>query len=138
MIQNIEANYKSAETTELTTRWKEIGKPGIYRKTGGRWKRYHEPKFLRNEKKVIEERLQQLTNNWPQEDLRQKIGPQNKGGFQLQTGHSEQWTVDPFWGWPTGQPQFNNTNLTDPDHHPHRSPWKRVKSTRKRTTTPRS
>ena len=63
----------------------------------GRWKRYHEPKFLRNERKVIEERLQ-LTNNWPQEDLRQKIGPQNRGGFQPQTGHSEQWTVDPFWG----------------------------------------
>ena len=62
-----------------------------------RWKRYHEPKFLRNERKVIEERLQLLINNWPQEDLRQKIGPQNKGGYQPQTGHPEQWTVDPFW-----------------------------------------
>ena len=96
-IENIETKYNSAEITELTTRWKEIVKPGIYRMTGGRWKRYHEPKFLRNERKVIEERLQLLINNWPQEDLRQKIGPQNKGGYQPQTGHSEQWTVDPFW-----------------------------------------
>ena len=52
-IENIEAKYKRAEITELTTRWKEIVKPGIYRMTGGRWKRYHEPKFLRNVKKVI-------------------------------------------------------------------------------------
>ena len=46
---------------------------------------------------VIEERLQLLINNWPQKDLRQKIGLKNKGGFQPQTGHSEQWTVDPSW-----------------------------------------
>ena len=89
-IENIEATYNSAEITELTTRWKEIVKPGNYRMTGGRRKRYHEPKFLRNEGKVIEERLQQLINNWTHGDLRQKIGPQNKGGFQPQTGHSEQ------------------------------------------------
>ena len=74
MIENIGANYKSAEITKLTTRWSEIVKPGIYRMTGGRWERYHEPKIFRNERKVIEERLQQLTNNWPQEDLRQKLG----------------------------------------------------------------
>ena len=96
-IKNIETKYNSAEITEQTTRWKKIVKPGIYRMTGGRWKRYHELKFLRNERKVIEERLQLLINNWPQEDLRQKTGTQNKGGFQPQTGHSEQWTVDLFW-----------------------------------------
>ena len=96
-IENIETKYNSAEITELTSRWKRIVKPGIYRMTGGRRKRYHERKFFRNERKVIEERLQLLINNWPREDLRQKIGPQNKGGFQPQTGHTEQWTVDPFW-----------------------------------------
>ena len=96
-IENIEARFNSAEITELTTRWKEIVKPGIYRMTEGRWKRYHEPKFLRNERKVIEERLQQLTSNRQPEDLRQIIGPQHKGGYQPQTGHSEQWTVDPYW-----------------------------------------
>ena len=96
-IENIETNYSSAKKTKLTTRWKEIVKPGIYRMTGGRWRRYHEPKFFRKERKIFEERLQLLINNWPQEDLRQKIGPQNKRGFQPQIGHSEQWTVDPFW-----------------------------------------
>ena len=65
--------------------------------TGGKWKRYHEPKSLRNGRKVTKERLQQLINNWTHGDLRQRIGPQNKGGFQPQTGHSEQWRVDPFW-----------------------------------------
>ena len=81
-IENIETKYNSAEVTKLTIRWKEIVKPGIYRITGGRWKPHHEPKFLRNERKVIEERLQLLINNWPQKYLRQKIGPQNKGGYQ--------------------------------------------------------
>ena len=38
----------------------------------GRWKRYHEPKFLRNERKVNEERLQQLINDWTHGDFRQK------------------------------------------------------------------
>ena len=32
-----------------------------------------------------------------QGDLRQRIGPQQSGGFQPQTRRSEQWTVDPFW-----------------------------------------
>ena len=65
--------------------------------TGSKWKKYHEPKFVRNERKVIEERLQQIINNQYQEDLRQRIGPQQKGGFQPQTRRTEQWTVDPFW-----------------------------------------
>ena len=41
MIENIEANTKSDEIPKLTTRWKEIVKPGIYRMIGRRWKRYH-------------------------------------------------------------------------------------------------
>ena len=55
MIDNIEASNPSAETTELINRWREIVKPEIYRTTGGRWKRYREPNFLRNERRVIEE-----------------------------------------------------------------------------------
>ena len=35
-IENIETKYNSAEITELTIRWKEIVKPGIYRMIGGR------------------------------------------------------------------------------------------------------
>ena len=96
-IDNIEANNPSQETTELIQRWRDIVKPGIYRMTGGKWKKYHEPKFLRNERKVIEERLQQVINNRNKGDLRQRIGPQQKGGFQPQTRRAEQWTVDPFW-----------------------------------------
>ena len=85
-IENCEATYKSAETTELTTRWKEIVNSRIYRMTGGRWKRYHEPNFPSNERRVIAERQQQVINNWSHGDLRQRIGPQNEGGFQPQTG----------------------------------------------------
>ena len=55
-IYEMEAANPTAETIELINRWREIVKPGIYRLTGGKWKRYDEPKFLRNERKVIEER----------------------------------------------------------------------------------
>ena len=74
-----------------------IVKPGNYRMTGGKWKKYHETKFFRNERKVIEERFQQIINNQKQGDLLQRIGPQQKEGFQPQTRRAEQWTVDPFW-----------------------------------------
>ena len=96
-IDQIAATDPSVETAELIQRWKDIVKPGIYRLTGGKWKKYHEPKFLRSERKVIEERLQQIMRGREQHDLRQKIGPQQNGGFQPQTRRSEQWTVDPFW-----------------------------------------
>ena len=82
-IDNLAAVDSSAETIELIERWKEIVKPGIYRMTGGKGKKYHEPKFLRNERGVIEERLQQIMRGREQGDLRQRIGPQHSGGFQL-------------------------------------------------------
>ena len=96
-IDQIAATDPSVETAELVQRWKDIVKPDIYRLTGGKWKKYHEPKFLRSERKVIEERLQQIMRGREQDDLRQKIGQQHSGGFQLQTRMSKQWTVDPFW-----------------------------------------
>ena len=96
-LDNLAAVDFSAETNQLIQRWKEIVKPGIYRMTGGKWKKYHEPKFLRNERKAIEERLQQIINAREQGDLRQRIGPQYSGGYQPNSGRSEQWTVDPFW-----------------------------------------
>ena len=89
VIENIEASNPFAEVIELIARWTEIVKPGIYRMTGGRWKRYNEPKFLRNERNVIEGRLQKLTNDRGQEDLRQRIGLQHRRGFQPATGHTE-------------------------------------------------
>ena len=38
-----------------------------------------------------------MMSNLGQEDLRQRNGPQHKGGFQPPTSHSELWTVDLFW-----------------------------------------
>ena len=84
-IDQIAATDPSVETTELVQRWKNIVKPGIYRLTGGNWKKYHEPKLLRSERKVIEERTQQIMRGREQDDLRQKIRPQHSGGFQPQT-----------------------------------------------------
>ena len=39
-IDNLAAVDFSAETTQLIQRWKEIVKAGIYRMTGGKWKKY--------------------------------------------------------------------------------------------------
>ena len=89
-IDNLEAIESSQETTELIQRWRDIVKLGIFRMTGGKWKKHHEPKFLRNERKVIGERLQQIQNGREQGDLRQLIGPQQKGGYQPQTRRAEQ------------------------------------------------
>ena len=57
-IDNLEAADSSPETTELIQRWRDIVKPGIYRLTWGKWKKHHEPKFLRSERKVNEEQQQ--------------------------------------------------------------------------------
>ena len=96
-IDHLETIDSSQETTDLIRRWREVAKPGIYRMTGGKKKKYQEPKILRSERKVIEERLQQIIDGRQQPDLRQRIGPQQRGGFQPQTSRAEQWTVDPFW-----------------------------------------
>ena len=64
--------------------------------TGRKLKKYHEPKFLRSERRVIEERLQPIIRGREQGDLRQRIEPQHSGGFQPQTRRPKQWTVDPF------------------------------------------
>ena len=96
-IDNIAAVDSSVETTELIQRWKDIVKPGNYRLTGGKWRKIHEPKFLRNERKEIQKTEHQIKRGRQQGDLRQRIGPQHNGDFQPQTRRSEQWTVDPFW-----------------------------------------
>ena len=79
-IDSIEANYPWQETTELIQRWRDIVKPGIYRMTGGKWKKYHEPNFLRNERKVIEERLQQIINNQKTKEISANELNHNKKG----------------------------------------------------------
>ena len=80
------------ETRYLIARWRDIVKPGVYRQSGGRWKNYHEPKFLRNERRVIEEQHQQAIRNVENQSQQEPAG-----GFQPETRRQEQWTVDPFW-----------------------------------------
>ena len=75
---NLEAIDSSQETTALIQRWRDIVKHGIYRMTGGKWKKYYEAKFLSNGRILIEERLQQIITGRNQGDTRQRIGPQQK------------------------------------------------------------
>ena len=62
----------------------------------GRRKVEPRTKVPKNKRRVIEERLQRTIRGRKQGSLRQRIGPQHSGGFQPQTGRSEQWTVNPF------------------------------------------
>ena len=62
-IDNLERTNPSAETRNLIERWRDLVKPGVYRMSGGRWKKYHERRFLRNERKIIEEQLQMAIRN---------------------------------------------------------------------------
>ena len=55
---NIELADSSAKTRNLIARWRDIVKPGVYRQSDVRWKKYHEPIFLRNERWILEEQLQ--------------------------------------------------------------------------------
>ena len=61
-IELIEKQDPSAETLKLTTRWKEITKPGDYRCTQGQWKKYNPPRTLKAEQKKIEIELWQRKN----------------------------------------------------------------------------
>ena len=86
-IDNLEMTDSSAEPRNLMARWSDIVKPGVYRQSRGRLKKYHEPRFLRNERKIKDEKIQ-LANNG------QAI--QTKGS-QPQEKRNEQGTVDQFW-----------------------------------------
>ena len=96
-IDNLELADPSAETRYLMARWRAIVKPGVYKMSGGRWKKYHEPRILRKERKIIEEQLQIAIRNT------QTNHPSQREGFQPQKRRNEQWTVDPFWE--TDRPQ---------------------------------
>ena len=62
-IELIEKPDPSAETLKLTTRWKEITKPGDYRYTQWQWKKYNSPRTIKAEQKKIEIELWQRKNN---------------------------------------------------------------------------
>ena len=59
-IDNLERIDNSQETIDLIERWRIIVKPGIYRLSNGKWKKYHAPKFLRGERRDIEEKLSEI------------------------------------------------------------------------------
>ena len=115
-IDNLERTDPSAETRNLIARWRDIVKPGVYRMSGGRWKKYHEPRFLRNERKIIKEQLQIAIRNL------QNKNPNQPEGFQPQERRNEQWTVDPFWE--TDRPQRPQTSTsTDNTPPPGQQHW---------------
>ena len=59
-IDNLEQIDNSQETIDLIERWQNLVKPGIFRLSNGKWKKYHEPNFLRGERRDIEERLSEI------------------------------------------------------------------------------
>ena len=61
-IESIEKDDPSEETLRLTTRWKEMTKPGDYRFTQGQWKKYNPSRAQRAEQKRIEIELWQKRN----------------------------------------------------------------------------
>ena len=77
--------------------------------SGGRWKKYNEPRFLRNERKIIEEQLHIAIRS-------SQINPPNQPeGFQPQERRNKQWTVDPFWETDRPQrPQASTENDNTP------------------------
>ena len=115
-IDNLELTDPYAETRYLIARWRDKVTPGVYRMSGGRWKKYHEPRFLRNERKIIEEQLQIAIRN-------SQTNPSNQPeGFQPQERRNEQWTVDPFWETDRPQrPQALTENYNTPP--PRQQQW---------------
>ena len=83
-LDNLEIADPSAETRQLIARWRDIVKPGVYRQSGGRWKKYHEPKILWNEHKTVVEQLQLIIQNLPSQQP--QVYPPEKDWFSTKTG----------------------------------------------------
>ena len=83
-IDNLERTDLSAQTRNLIARWRDLVKPGVYRMSGSRWKKYHEPRILRNERKILEGQLQIATRTSQNNQLNQPEG------FQPQKNRNEQ------------------------------------------------
>ena len=106
-IDSLERIDNSQETIDLIERWRNIVKPGIYRLSNGKWKKYHEPKFLRGERRDIEEKLSEIIRRLesPAREIRNrphqsneytanwqftKPAPQNfQGGFIQRTNNEQ-------------------------------------------------
>ena len=61
-IDELERTDSSGETAELIEHWSSCVKPGEYRISSGRRKKYHPPKHQRNELLRIEARLWEIIN----------------------------------------------------------------------------
>ena len=61
-LEQIKKEDTSEETLNMTTRWKELVKPGEYRTSNGAWRKYNPPRHHRAEKKRIEMTLNQRRN----------------------------------------------------------------------------
>ena len=96
-IDNLEKIDNSQETIDLIERWRNIVKPSIYRLSNGKLKKYHEPKFLREERREIEERLSEVIRKIesPAREIRNRPYQQ-----QLQ---SNEYTAD--WQFTSPAPQ---------------------------------
>ena len=85
------------ETIDLIERWRNIVKPGIYRLSNGKWKNYHEPKFLRGERREIEERISEIIRRIESQAREIRNRPHQQ---QLQ---SDEYTAD--WQFTAPAPQ---------------------------------
>ena len=106
-IDNLERIDNSQETIDLIERWRNIVKPEIYRLSNGKWKKYHEPKFLRGERRDIEENFSEIIRRLenPTREIRNRphqsdeytangqytvLAPQNfQGGFIQRTNNEQ-------------------------------------------------
>ena len=87
-IDSLEKIDSFKETTDLIERWRNIVKPGVYRLSNSKWKKYSEPKFLRGERRTIEERLSEIIRRLESPAAETIIRPiQN----QLQTDYFPDW-----------------------------------------------
>ena len=134
-IDNLEIANPSPETSNLNARWGDIVELDIYRRSGDRWKTYHVPKFLRNERRVIEEQLETIQTIHAIQRLEPKKPPQAEG-IQPQSRRQQQWTVDPFRE--IDDPQQSEQDQSGPSTQQNYTPMGEGNRSRKPTETLRS
>ena len=89
-IDNQEKTDHSQETIDLIKQWRNFVKPGIYRLSNGKWKKYHEQKFLRGDGWEIEERLSGIIRRIenPAREIRNRPHRQQQAENISRTGNS--------------------------------------------------
>ena len=80
----------------MIERWRIIVKPGIFRISSGKWKKYHEPKSLRGERREIEKRLSEIMR-------RIKISPREIRNQAHRQQQSDDYTAE--WLFTAPSPQ---------------------------------